>query len=583
MEELQITTERIDDVPLLLGVMQRIGLVEILDHHIPSHWKQRELSWGWTAVIWLAYILTEGDHRKSSVEEYIRGMQTTLKEVTGQALSAADFTTDRLGHLLKYLSHESSWQAIEQALNERSIEVYELPSDVVRFDATTVSGYHEGETGSLFQFGHSKDDPRLRQIKLMTGALDPLGMPLATDVVSGERADDGLYLPVIDRVHEALQKTGVLYVGDCKISALATRVHIRGLGNHYLAPLPLTGKTAEEMKSWIQEGVVKKNNGTLQAVYRTNDQGQALLIAQGFEVEREQKGIDGTQALQWRERVLIVQSPSHASQQEKGLEQRLEKARTQLLTLTPPKGRGKRQITEETVLNTQIEKILKTYNVEGLLAVDYEKQVHQQTKYIGRGRGATHRPQQVLKTIRYQITAVHRLEAHIEQSKEPFGWKAYVTDGTQQQLSLEQAVLCYRKEYRVERIFQRLKSRLNIAPLFVQRNDQVTGLTHFLTLGIRVLTLIEFVIRRSLKQDDTTLQGMHPGNPKRTTETPTVERILKAFSNVTLTIIHAGDQSIRHLTPLSEVQKEILERLGGDRRLYQKLEIKTNAILLTNR
>ena len=583
MAEVAITTERVDDVPLLLGVMQRIGLVEILDHHIPSHWKQRELSWGWTAVVWLAYILTEGDHRKSSVEEYIRGMQITLQEVTGQAISAADFTTDRLGHLLKYLSQASCWKAIEQELNERSIEVYELPSAVVRLDATTVSGYHQGGEESLFQFGHSKDDPNLRQIKLMTGALDPLGMPLATDVVSGERADDGLYLAVIDRVHEALQKSGVLYCGDCKMSALATRVHIRALGHHYLSPLPLTGKTVEEMNHWIQEGRDKKNNGELQAVHRTNGQGQEMLIAQGFELAREQKALEGNHERSWSERVLILQSPSHASQQEKGLEQRMEKARTKILTLTPPKGRGQRQITEEAVLKTQIEKILTTHQVEGLLEVDYEKQVKQQTKYIGRGRGATNRPQQVLETIRYQITQVNRLEEPIEQTKERFGWKAYVTDGPKEQLSLAQAVRCYRKEYRVERIFQRLKSRLNIAPLFVQRNDQVTGLTHFLTLGIRVLTLIEFVIRRSLKQDKASLKGLHPENPKRTTQTPTVERVLKAFSNVTLTIIHSGDQIIRHLTPLSEVQKKILERLGCVPRLYQNLEIKNNAVLLTNR
>ena len=65
MEDLQIITERVDDIPLLIGTMTKIGLVEILDDHIPTHWKQRALSWGWTAVIWLSYILSEGDHRKS--------------------------------------------------------------------------------------------------------------------------------------------------------------------------------------------------------------------------------------------------------------------------------------------------------------------------------------------------------------------------------------------------------------------------------------------------------------------------------------------------------------------------------------
>ena len=60
-KELQILSERVDDIVLLIGVMSRMGLPQVLDNHIPVHWKQRELSWGWTAVIWLAYILSEGD------------------------------------------------------------------------------------------------------------------------------------------------------------------------------------------------------------------------------------------------------------------------------------------------------------------------------------------------------------------------------------------------------------------------------------------------------------------------------------------------------------------------------------------
>ncbi len=70
---------------------------------------------------------------------------------------------------------------------------YDLRSKDIRVDATTVSGRHEVVKGGIFQFGNSKDDPNLPQIKLMSGSLDPLGMPLATDVVSGEKADDKLY------------------------------------------------------------------------------------------------------------------------------------------------------------------------------------------------------------------------------------------------------------------------------------------------------------------------------------------------------------------------------------------------------
>ncbi len=145
--ELVIITERVDDVALLIGQMVKMGLPEVLDRHIPRRWNQRGLSWGWTAVIWLAYILPEGDHRKVSVETYIKGMEHTLSQLSAQAIEALDFSDDRLSHLLKHLSKKTYWHKIEHDLNERSIEVYELPQDVIRCDATTVSGDHEVSEG----------------------------------------------------------------------------------------------------------------------------------------------------------------------------------------------------------------------------------------------------------------------------------------------------------------------------------------------------------------------------------------------------------------------------------------------------
>src|SRR5712692_4292662 len=189
--ELVIITERVDDVALLIGQMVKMGLPEILDRHIPRHWRQRRISWGWTAVIWLASILTEGDHRKVSVETYLKGMHHTLSRLTAQVIVPLDLSDDRLSHLLQHLSKPAYWHEIESDLNELSIEVYDLSQDLIRCDATRLSGDHEVIEDGLVQFGHSKDDPARPQIKVMMGSLDPLGMPLATDVLSGERADDG--------------------------------------------------------------------------------------------------------------------------------------------------------------------------------------------------------------------------------------------------------------------------------------------------------------------------------------------------------------------------------------------------------
>ena len=94
---------------------------------------------------------------------------------------------------------------------------------------------------------------------------------------------------------------------------------------------------------------------------------------------------------------------------------------------------------------------------------------------------------------------------------------------------------------------------------------------------MRVLTVTEFVLRRSLEQDQARLPGLHPENKQKLTDTPTAERILKAFADVSLTIIQnaTGEDILRRLTPLSGLQKDILQRLGLDAALYGQLEIQT--------
>ena len=568
--KLTITTERVDDFVLLIQVMIRLGLPAILDRHIPRHWFQQGLSWGWVATIWLAHIISEGDHRKLTVRDWVAQAHTTLEETTGLKIRETDFTDDRLTIVLRELSKPEYWEAIERELSRNTVRVYELDAEVVRVDATTISGYHSGGTDSLFQFGKSKDNPALRQVKQMAGALDPLGMPLATDVVSGEQADDRLYIPIIDRIVETLEREGMLFVGDCKMSAWATRVHIRALQQHYLTPLALTGSTAQDMETWIEEGT----NGTrdLVKVYAPDAQEGDDPIAEGYELTRLCVAKEGEQTIEWTERVLVVRSFAHAEVMKRGLEQRLTNATAKLEALTPPRGRGRRQIDEEQVLVEKADAILQHHRVEGLLTYTFERQVEQQTKYIGPGRGAKNRPKETVERVRYQITAVTRKDKAIDALKKTFGWRAYATDVPAEHLPLAAAILTYRDEWRIERGFHRLKSApLSIAPLYVKRDDQVAGLINLLTIAVRLLTLIEFVVRRGLQRENTQLVGLHKENPKKPTDRPTTERLLQAFSNITLTMIRFPDRVIRHITPLTPLQEHILTLLGLSPDIYRSL------------
>lgn len=172
-----------------------MGIAPLVDEHFPTHGNWRGLSLGWTVTLWLAHILSQADHRLCHVQDWVENHLKSLKEHTGiDNLRELDFTDDRLEAVLRYLNKDSEWMQYEQAQGQNLLRVYELPQFVMRLDSTTVSTYQADNPEGILQQGVSKDHrPDLAQLKVMLGTLDPLGLPLATQVVSGNRADDPLY------------------------------------------------------------------------------------------------------------------------------------------------------------------------------------------------------------------------------------------------------------------------------------------------------------------------------------------------------------------------------------------------------
>jgi transposase len=143
----------------------------------------------------------------------------------------------------------------------------------------------------------------------------------------------------------------------------------------------------------------------------------------------------------------------------------------------------------------------------------------------------------------------------------------YVTNADATHLSLPQAVMYYRDEWLLERGFHRFKRGcLPALPIYFQNQDRITGLMFVLNIALRVFTLMEFVVREALQQRQQSLAGLYDGNPKRKINRPSAERMLQAFCH--LTLYYLPDSTI-FITPLSELQKQILALMKMPESLYQ--------------
>lgn len=565
-EELTITTEQVDDFPVLIAQMERMAVPELLDRNFRVHGNWQGLSPGWIGATWLGHILSVGDHRLNHVQPWVEKNPLTVQRSIRQAVTGLDFSDDRLESVLDVLSDDVGWAAFETELNQRTLRVYDLQAEVVRVDSSTASGYVSVTEDGLFQFGHSKDHrPDLPQVKVVQSVLDPFGLPVVTQVVSGEKADDPLYIPAIRQVREGLGKRGLLYVGDSKLLSLDNRAYLQAGDDYYLGPFSKVQIPDEDLEGYLRP--VWRGEQALTPVYRSNAQGEEEQIAEGFEREARLSAIVDGQEITWNERRLFVHSFMYAQASETALRERLDKAQTVLEGLNERK-QGKRHFPEIDPLRQAAEEILRQYRVEGLLSLSFTEQVQERNV-----RQYGDRPAEV--RIEREVTlGVSRNETAIEQASTHLGWRVYGTNHSAKHLPLPKAILAYRSEYLVERGFARLKGRtLSLTPMYLKDDDRVTGLIRLLSIGLRVLTLLEFVVQRRLAETQEKLAGLYAGNPKRTTATPRAETLLEAFKNIYLNTVTIGQQTHLHITPLSDLQRNILSLLGFSPEIFTQLTV----------
>lgn len=532
-EQLTLKTERIDDIPLLLAQLERMQVEALLDKHFPTHGNWQGLSLGTVSAVWLAFILSEGDHRLNHVQSWVEARLQGLARGLGQPVRALDWSDDRLAGVLDYLSDDVAWETFEQSLGEQLLRVYDLRGSRVRIDSTTAKGYVEVSEEGLFQFGHSKDRrPDLPQVKINRSTLDPLGLPLSTTVVSGEQADDPLYVPEISKVQRTLHQPGMTYIGDCKMAALATRAYVVASGDHYLCPLSGTQWPDAALERVLEP--VWAGRQALEPVYRPGqaDELAPTKLAEGFRypvpINAEHEG----QPLTWIEQRLVVRSLKLAERQERALDQRLAQATAAIAELNVA-GQGKKRFTDEAALAETVEALIARHRVAGLLEVNYQTHIDERPKRRYRDRLARVERTQTV-TVQVRIDEAARAEG-----VRRLGWRVYATD--QAELALTEAVLAYRQAYLIERGFGRLKGRaLSLTPMYLDAEERVKGLIRLLSIGLRVLTLVEFTVRQRLQQAGTRLSGLYPGNPKRATARPTTEMMLRVFTGLTRVLLDAG-------------------------------------------
>ncbi|MBW4589685.1 IS1634 family transposase [Aetokthonos hydrillicola Thurmond2011] len=560
---MEISSERIDDIPLIVEWLKRMEIAKIIDQKLNKpHGNHEGMSYGQLSVLLLTYIITQSDHRLSAVEPWVEAHRRILELTTGWSIGEKDATDDRLARVVEELGKQTqATHEIEVKLGQHLIRAYELPTAVVRVDTTSFSVNHtpgDSTEENLLRYGYSKDKrPDLLQYRQLLATVDPMGMPLVSATLAGNGADDPLYFPTWEKMVKVIGHKNFVFIADCKAGAIATRAAIAANEGIYCVPVPMSGQHPQYLKQWVLDPPAE-----LQSIQFPEQDEDEPAVGKGFEVELGKFWFNEqtNKHVRWHERYLVVYSPSLAASTIRGQQQRINSAQTALNKLAAKPG------TDPQALAEQVENILKRYRVKDFFNTTITEQIIQQTRYIGRGRPSKNSPTEQVTSICLQLH-IQLIDVAIKEAETLAGWRLYVTNASIAQLSLSLAVIYYRGEWLLERGFHRFKRGcLPALPIYFTDQNRIIGLMFLLNIALRVFTLMEFVVRQALMDTQQSLAGLYDGNPKRKTSRPSAEKMLKAFCNLTLYFL---PNSTIFITPLSELQKQIICLMKMPESLYQ--------------
>ena len=553
---LTITNEQVNSLPLLLGIIIDMGIRDLIDTHTTPHGNWEGASVGTVLSIWLSHILQERDHRLVTVRDWAADRVQTINRLLAITLRDTDCTDDRLATILTLLGDPTTQAALDAALLEHWVRLYHLPTETVRLDSTSVSVYHDDvEADSLLQHGYSKDHrPDLRQFKLMLATLDPLGLPICCQPIAGNKGDNGLYVPAYDAAVTALGTRAVLVVGDSKMGDLPTRGHMVAHGSRYLSAYRPIHATAE-IALWVDDALTHAATWLrIETVDRRTGEVQLSAVIHSF--ERPQTWIDPAtgQAHTWLERVLVVRATAYQAGMRRLREQALERLTSELLKLAREPTRGRKRYGQEAELAEVVAKRIAEAKLEGVV------QTARSPIRLRDGSTAW-----VVAAIWVDLSA---WQAMVER----LGWQIYVSNTTPEQYDVPTLVAAYHQQPVHERTFSRLKTRnLHLRPVFLRDERRIAGLVWLLCLALRVLTLTEQRLRTALQEQGAELVGLNPASRTQATTQPTTERVIRAFRNLTVTVVTGDGWEQRHISSLNQTQQQILDHLGLPPDLYARL------------
>ena len=253
-----LQTERLGPLPIINHFMQRIGLEDALDRHVPSDLRCAVTHARALGVL-LRSIIIEREpiyRQQETVHEFGNGMFGINAEEMGH------LSDDRIGRALDRLFDADRAALLTDVVVAVGAH-FGVKYDEFHNDSTSISfcgSYRvasgrkiRGRTAPAITYGHSKDHrPDLKQLLLILTMTADGNVPVAFRCTDGNASDARTHIETWNTLRTVAGRADFLYVADSKLCSRENMDYIDRAGGRFVTVLPRTRLEDQEFRKWLQ-------------------------------------------------------------------------------------------------------------------------------------------------------------------------------------------------------------------------------------------------------------------------------------------------------------------------------------------
>jgi transposase len=548
-----LTTHNVGALPLLNRIFDRMKLEEFLQQYLPPEDGRTKIPTARVLLVLVRNLLVSREPLYG-VGEWAARQAPDLLGLSPEEVTKLN--DDRCGRAVDKL-FACDQPSLVLALVAHAVRAFAVLLDELHNDGTSVSVYgayqaaarerrERGRVAPAVTFGHSKAHrPDLKQLIYTLTVTADGAVPVYFSVGNGNLTDDQTHRDTWDLLAELVGRPNFLYVADSKLATAENMGHIARRGGRFLSVLPRTRSEDSQFRERVRHGEV-----TWEVIHEKHDEEGKLLDRYSVCLEAQQTA-DGY-------RLVWYHSTRKAELDQAARFRRLERALSGLHDLQGRLASPRTRYRERGKVAEAVEKILADCQVESWIVPRIEEQEEETFRQARRGRPTPETP------FRREVRKRFSLAWDIDHARMAEG---RLTDGifplvtNDRNLSERELLLAYKRQPKVEKRFEQLKTDYEVAPVYLKEARRIQALLCVYFLAQLVQALLERELRRAMEREELDSLPLYPEG--RPCTCPTTRKLIDLFEPVqrhTLTV--RGQDPTTFITELTPLQRRILKLLG---------------------